>query len=294
MISPTNSDIGLTREGVPPPDGYAGSPEVFYPLGTRHYVRLTPPESLYGAAHAVLSKRLGLKRVYLIDDGSGEWKTGLTDPFRQVARKLGVRIAGSATFDPDATHAVALAEQVKRSGAQGVQIGAHPWGGVFELIKAVRDRLGARFPIMVSYSLATGISTVELFEAVGPGMRGVYAATAEVPRTALPMTAAARRVAREVDADMPGVLEAAQAAELVLDAIAGSDGTRASVLARLRDSDVRDDILGSFRFDENGDMTPGSVPIVRFTGPDEGRAIELQGAVVDRVLRVTPSLMDEP
>ena len=127
MISPTNSDPGLTREGVPPPDGYRGSPEVFYPIGTRHYVRLTPPDSLLGAAHAVLSKQLGLKRVYVIDDGSGEWKTGLTDPFRQVARKLGVRIAGSATFDPWATTLlVALAEQVERSGAQGVQIGSHP------------------------------------------------------------------------------------------------------------------------------------------------------------------------
>ena len=52
--------------------------------------------------YAVLSKRLGLKRVYVIDDGSGEWRTVLSDPFRQVARKLGVRIAGSATFDPEA------------------------------------------------------------------------------------------------------------------------------------------------------------------------------------------------
>jgi ABC-type branched-subunit amino acid transport system substrate-binding protein len=294
MISPTNGDPGLTREGVPPPEGYRGSPEVFYPIGTRHYVRLAPPESLNGAAHAVLSKQLGLKKVYLIDDGSAYWKTGLTDPFRQVARKLRVRIAGSATFDPEATRAdaAALAEQVERSGAQGVQIGAHPYGNVTDLLKALRARLGARYPIMVSYDLATGISTAELFEAVGPGMRGVYAATAEVPRTALPMTAAARRVAREVDADRPGVLEAAQAAELVLDAIAGSDGTRASVLERLRDSDVRDGILGTFRFDGNGDMTPGWEPIVRFTAPDEGRAIALEGAVVDRVVRVPPRIMD--
>jgi branched-chain amino acid transport system substrate-binding protein len=292
MISPSNSDVGLTREGAPPPDGYRGTPEVFYPIGTRHYVRVAPPQSLDGAAHAVLSKRLGLKRVFLMDDGSGEWKTVLTDPFRQVARKLGVRIAGSATFDLEAPHAAALAEQIARSGAEGVQIGAHPWDGVFDVIKAVRARLGAGFPIMVSYSLATGISTAELFEYVGPGMRGVYAATAEVPRTALPMTTAAQRVAREVDADRSGVLEAAQAAELVLRAIASSDGTRASVLARLRDSDVRDDILGSFRFDENGDMTPGWEPIVRFTAPDEGRAVDLRGAVVDRVLRVPPRLMD--
>ena len=51
----------------------------------------------------------------------------------------------------------------------------------------------------------------------------------------------------------------------MLAAIAGSDGTRASVLARLRASTVRDGILGSFRFDRNGDMTPAGVAILRFT-----------------------------
>ena len=43
MISPTNSDVGLTRTGVPPPFSYRGTPDVYYPIGTRHYVRLTSP-----------------------------------------------------------------------------------------------------------------------------------------------------------------------------------------------------------------------------------------------------------
>ena len=47
VIGPTNTDVGLTRTGVPPPDGYLGSPGVFYPIGTRHYVRL-PRRSLSG------------------------------------------------------------------------------------------------------------------------------------------------------------------------------------------------------------------------------------------------------
>ena len=42
MISPTNTVVGLTREGVPPPDGYRGTPEIFYPIGTRHFVRADP------------------------------------------------------------------------------------------------------------------------------------------------------------------------------------------------------------------------------------------------------------
>src|SRR5215216_1008637 len=62
------------------------------------------------------------------------------------------------------------------------------------------------------------------------------------------------------------VLPAAQAAELVLDAIARSDGTRGSVLEELRRARVKDGILGSFRFDRNGDITPARLPIFRVTG----------------------------
>ena len=59
------------------------------------------------------------------------------------------------------------------------------------------------------------------------------------------------------------MLEAAQAAELVVQAIARSDGTRASVLRELKASHVRDGLLGSFRFDSNGDLTPAAVAIMR-------------------------------
>jgi ABC-type branched-subunit amino acid transport system substrate-binding protein len=62
---------------------------------------------------------------------------------------------------------------------------------------------------------------------------------------------------------------AAQAAEILLDAIARSDGTRSSVTRELFRTDVEDGILGDIRFDENGDLveapvtssaSPASVP----------------------------------
>jgi ABC-type branched-subunit amino acid transport system substrate-binding protein len=106
------------------------------------------------------------------------------------------------------------------------------------------------------------------------------------------MTAAARRLRRTIDIDQAGVLESAQAAELVLRAISRSDGTRASVLAELRASSVTAGILGTFHFDDKGDMTPGWVPIVRITGPDKDTAAYLGGAVVDRVVQLPPSVTD--
>jgi ABC-type branched-subunit amino acid transport system substrate-binding protein len=103
------------------------------------------------------------------------------------------------------------------------------------------------------------------------------------------MTAAARRAARTIDAETSGVLEAAQATEIVLHAIAHSDGTRASVLAELRRAEVTDGILGSFRFDDNGDMTPGWVSIVRITRPADSQAHSLEGAALVGFERPPPS-----
>ena len=56
---------------------------------------------------------------------------------------------------------------------------------------------------------------------------------------------------------------AAQAADVLLDAIAGSDGTRASVTREIFKTQVSNGILGSFGFDRKGDTTAGSVTIYR-------------------------------
>jgi ABC-type branched-subunit amino acid transport system substrate-binding protein len=112
------------------------------------------------------------------------------------------------------------------------------------------------------------------------------------------MSAAGRRFAREVgesSTQAMGVIEAGQATELVLDAIARSDGTRESVLKRLRASRVKDGILGSFGFDANGDISTASVPIIRLTGstpPGAGMPSGFQGAVLDRVVVVPTRLVE--
>jgi ABC-type branched-subunit amino acid transport system substrate-binding protein len=290
VISPTNSDEGLTQAGVPPPNGNRGTPEIYYPIGTRHFVRLTSPESLKGAAEAMLAEQLGLTRVYVLHDGDPRLQRNIVDPFRQTARRRGVGIAGSSRFDPDtAEHYEALARRVERSGADGVLFAAGPFRPGVGLLEAVRERLGRRTPVMVGDEFAAH-PTEELFAEAGAAVRGVYVPTLDVSRTAGPMTREARRVARRIDVEQAGALEAAQATEIVLAAIARSDGTRASVLTQLRATEVTDGILGTFRFDENGDMSPGWVPIVRITRPTTSMAPALEGAELDRVVRLPPSM----
>ena len=53
---------------------------------------------------------------------------------------------------------------------------------------------------------------------------------------------------------------------MLLDAIARSDGTRASVVDELFKTKVTNGILGSFSFDRYGDIVPAPVGIYRFEG----------------------------
>ena len=61
-------------------------------------------------------------------------------------------------------------------------------------------------------------------------------------------------------------VSAAQAIDVLLDAIARSDGTRASVTMNLFNTDVSNGILGSFFITPTGDTTLNAVAIYRIIG----------------------------
>jgi ABC-type branched-subunit amino acid transport system substrate-binding protein len=115
------------------------------------------------------------------------------------------------------------------------------------------------------------------------------------------LTPTGQRFAREFaptqpDGSIPSyVLETAQAAEVLLEAISRSDGSRESVLKELRAVQVSGGILGSFRFDANGDKTPGSITVYRITGENPPAGVnlplELQGTVLDRTIPVPARLL---
>jgi ABC-type branched-subunit amino acid transport system substrate-binding protein len=180
---------------------------------------------------------------------------------------------------------------VARARPDGVVIDGSEFSGGATLIAALRRRLGARVAILVSDQFDVS----QLLKTAGPGARGVYVATTEAlpERTSL-TPAGARFVASFGTAARERfTVNSAAAAEVVLKAIARSDGSRASVLSSLRSLHVEDGILGSFAFDRYGDMTPAAVTILRVTGDtplDARLPPSLEGSEVDRVIVVPASL----
>jgi hypothetical protein len=67
---------------------------------------------------------------------------------------------------------------------------------------------------------------------------------------------------KEID---PYAIYGAQAAEILLDAVAASDGTRGDVIAKMFETSVTDGYLGSFEINENGDPSGAEGAVVGFT-----------------------------
>ena len=123
-----------------------------------------------------------------------------------------------------------------------------------------------------------------LVQAVGAGADGIYLTEPGLPpdRYGALGQKLQQKFGKTFVFEDGGPPVAAQAAEVLLDAIAHSDGTRSSVTAHLLADRVRGGILGNFRFDQYGDMTPSPVTITR---------IKHRRGVSDRVIVVPSRLL---
>ena len=131
MISPSNSYPGLTRAAPFVP---AGQLDELYPTGTRNYVRIFPADHAQAAALAVLADELALESVYLLHDGP-EYGQAMATMFRKAAGSLGLEIAGSRRWDPDAEGYGDLAGRIRRSGAEGVLVAGFTQSNTGPLLK---------------------------------------------------------------------------------------------------------------------------------------------------------------
>jgi branched-chain amino acid transport system substrate-binding protein len=266
LISPANTSSGLTRG----PDALR-----LYPDGVRSYARVVTHDEAQGAAAAHIARRLGARRVAVmaqrgIDD---PYVAQLTPSFRATARSLGIE---ERTFDwPLEEQYAELAASVAAFRPDAVYLAGLPEGNADTLIQDLKAAL-PDLAIITPDSFAGP----EVARELGPVGDGLFTTVPGVPPSELPP--AGQRFLKESGAKVglgTGPPEAAQATEVLLDAIARSDGTRASVVEELFATKVVDGILGSFTFDELGDIDPAPVGVYRY---QDGRI------VVDSVVR-TPS-----
>jgi len=289
-ISPSNSFVGLTRSG---PGVDPVLPAALYPTGRRNYLRVYPTDDLQGAALALFAHGRGERRVFVLDDGDSGYGGLMATGFETAARRLGMTVAGHATWDPQADGYAALASRIARANVQAVFVGGLLDTNAAAVVRDLRAGLGPAVDLLGPDGL---IPLSLLTQKAGTAAIGVHVSLAGVVTERLGPAGA--RFVRDFGTTQPGAevepsaVYAAQAAELVLDAVARSDGTRASVLDELFRTRVRDGLLGSFGFDANGDTTESPITILRVVrGGGSNAVLSIEGGVVEQVVRPSPRLV---
>lgn len=268
IVSPTASYVGLTRKG---PGVAPDHPGGLYPTGTRNFVRVYAPDDFQGVADAVLAKRLSVRRAYVfLDEPKESYELGLAYSFARAARGSGIRVTGPES--PQTRDGFArLARKLRRAGVDGVFVAGLPESErTVDFIRAVRRELGRNFVII---TLDAFLPTSESAREVGSDAVGMYVSGQLVTDPAHQLPPEGQRFTEALSATQRGrtvnvyAPYAALATEVLLDAIARSDGTRGSVLRELFRVRLAKSIFGPFSFDRNGDPSTNLIPIFRVKKP---------------------------
>jgi branched-chain amino acid transport system substrate-binding protein len=266
MISPANTYPCLT---VNLPGGCeASEPDQYYPSGTRNYSRVAPADDYQGAFVAEFMQKNGIESVYILNDREA-YGLGVATTTRKAAESLGIEVLGFEAWDPRASSYEALMNKIKGTGAQAVFLGGLIDENGAQVIKDKVDVLGPNDGD-VKLIAPDGFTTQATIDESGPASRGMFMSVAGVPIDAFTGPAAEYIEALQAGplsgkAIDPYAIYGAQSAQIMLDAIAASDGSRADVIAKMFETEVTDGLLGSFTFNENGDPENAEGAVVGFT-----------------------------
>jgi branched-chain amino acid transport system substrate-binding protein len=267
QVSPTSSYVGLTSPV------YAGQddPERFYPTGKRSFVRLLPGDVVEGAAEAELLEKLGVKRLYVMDDGE-PFDLSLAAIVAADAHREGVHVLGETTIETAHANAEANFEKqlqpLGTSGAEAVFFSGQPSAGaetLWEQMHAVDRAL----TLLGSSQLAEP----SFAKAIGAGAAAsTYLTTPALPDDSYPSSAErvlAALQARDGRQSSTYALCGYEAMSLVLAAIkaagARGDDREAVVEAALR-MQRPNSVLGSYSVLPNGETTLTNYAVDRISG----------------------------
>jgi branched-chain amino acid transport system substrate-binding protein len=290
LVSPATTQISLTHLDPQAPQGALAR---LYPTGVRNFARIVPADDQEAAAGAVLARDLGLHRVYVLDDGQSVSRDEWAGPFARSAPAVGLQVAGTASWDPRGRDFRALAQRVRRAGADGAYLGGLPGFHGGALVRALRAELGPSFVVIAPNPFT---ATEAVWQDSHGTARGMYITNAWMPTAQLGQRG--RAFVRAFTATQrSGVVYddasyAAAATEVLLAAIAHSDGTRAGVRRALAATRLSDGITGPVRFDRNGDRAGPPVAVLRLVGPQAAdQRLGLPDVVFDRAIVPPASAM---
>ena len=231
MVSHANTNPGLTKAWDP------GEPNKYYPNGTRNYARVITTDDFQGAAAAQFAAQdLKVKNCYIINDNE-TYGQGVARAFQTEATKQGINVLGNTAWDAKQPNYTAFFQSIKAKNPDCLYV-----GGIFDnnggqLVKDKVKVLGPNSVVKLMgpdgftgypqldklaegqgmYLTFAGLSTAQLRQAGGPGAKLLDAYKAKYGQ----------------DPPTNYALYGVAAVQVIVKAIAQSDGTRKGVLAQV-------------------------------------------------------------
>jgi len=252
-VSPSNTALGLTKGG---PGAEPGEPDKYYPSGERHYGRVSPVDTIQGAAQAQWMQDEGVQSVYILDDAEVYGK-GVAANTKTAAEELGIEIAGEDSWDGKASNYRALASKIQASGADAVFTGGIIDNNAPQLYKD----LNAALPDAKLFG-PDGVATVDFTSEIPEKVQAQsYLTAPTLSPDALPP--AGQQFYEDYEAEYgepqdeidPYAVYGYEAMAIVCDAIAEGGDDRAAVIDAFFATKGRESPLGTYDIDPDGDTT---------------------------------------
>ena len=254
MVSPANTYPGLTKKWA------AGEPNKYYPTGRRNYARVVASDDFQGPADAMYTKSLGVTKVYVLNDRQ-VYGAGVAGTYAAAAKKLGLKVVGTAGWDAKQSSYESLAQHIKSSGAQAVFLGGIACNNGAKLmqdIKSVNPKIHLQMPDGFSDPNANGAVA-----------NGAYISVAGQPPQGLKGFGATfvKSFGKSIGATPnPYSAYGAQAMLVALQAVGLHGGDRAAVTRSIFGLRINNGVLGSFTINSSGDTSLTPITIYKQQG----------------------------
>jgi len=227
MVSDANTNPGLTKTWDP------GEPDKFYPTGKRSYARVITTDDYQGAAAADFAAQdLKVKRCFVLNDNQ-TYGQGVAQAFIDRAKKNGIKILANKAWDAKQPSYAAIFQNAKSQNPDCVYLGGIYDNNGGQVVKDKVSVLGDNTKVkMIGPDGFTGYPDLDK----QPESQGMYMTFAGLTTTQLvqgggPAAQLIQTYRTKYGGDPASnyALYAVAAMQVILAAVAKSDGTRKSI-----------------------------------------------------------------
>jgi branched-chain amino acid transport system substrate-binding protein len=265
QVSPANTYVGLTTNL---PGSARGEPQIYYPVGTRTYLRIVPSDAIQAGADLIAMKQAGCTRVAVVDDHEPTG-AGLGKLLESEKKTYGVNLVSYVSLSSSAQADRAYAARIKGEGANCFFFAGIVANGAVQVTKAVHAALPTA-KIFGADGICTDSYTNAAKGGVPPALYPLIECTVATQSVgAYPggkAFLAAYKAKYGISNPDPYAIFGYEAMKLGLDTIAGlgpRGNTKSAVLKALFAIKARHSVLGTYGFDSNGDTTLKSFGLFR-------------------------------